>query len=401
MSFVAVAVVGGAAITAYASNRAADRSAQATTQSTSQAVDAQLESTRLQIAEIQRQFDTQMALLEPFVATQRGASSAYSNLLGFAPERTSSVPATETVQSRTSTRRAVDGPTRKMTPPGQTGGAPSQGVMIDGRTGEVIGPRGDVFRDPNVDYTRLSRDSAQDTELGRAAFGNILAPPDPDSDILVRRTGDTRLSDRVAATELVGPEFETSPGYEFMVEQAMREVERRNSAGGNYGGRALLEAQRRAEGVAAGEYYNWLNARAAELERGDRALQYDITRGDAAMENYLGRRSMDFSRQDAAIASNEANRAYDLQRQDQAYYNYLASLGAAAGLNVGAPHAVAASESAGARTAGAYANQGNYLSSLFRSQGDRLADAEVGRYEGLNNAVQGGISNWLTHRSTL
>lgn len=459
MSFVAVAVVGSAVVGGVMSNKAASKASKASAAGAAGAADATIESTRMQIEEIARQFDYQQEVLRPFVQNQQRAAQAYSNLLGYSSEQLPAPPSSMPAQQSSaptirpgggsSGRDMIFGPPR----PSFGGGAPkpSNGVTIDGRTGEVIGRDGRPFRDPNVNYFALGRESAADTELGRAVRDNRLAAPTAAGDELVgyvdrtglargagadsgvRRAEDVRLATPggfamdprfqfARDTAVVGDSFEASPGYGFTVEQAMREVERRHSAGGNYGGRALLEAQRRAEGEAAKEYYNWVGARHADLSRQDAAIaryqdfeaadvgrgdvalgdyrrreELDLARGDAAYENFLGRRAMDVQRGDQAIAENTRLTQYDLQRQDQAYYNYLASLGGAAGLHVGAPQAVASSSAAGAATAGAYAQQGGQLAAIYGQRGQDEANIQLGRYANINSALQGGIQNYLTY----
>lgn len=489
---------------AVASNKAASKASKASAQGAAAAADATIESTRMQIEEISRQFDYQQEVLRPFVQNQQRASQAYSNLLGYSQEQIGPSPSLRAEES--------SGPPMSIRPPPGGGAAnsrdmmfrpgreqfstaaaskPFNGVTIDGSTGEVIGRGGQPFRDPNVNYLAMGRGSAADTELGRAARENRLAGATVGDDELVgyvgrtglargaaadsgiRRAEDVRLSSTITGTEardraanvrlaapggytndprfqfardtaIVGDRFTESPGYGFQVEQMQRELDRKNSAGGNYGGRALLEAQRRAKGVAAQDYYNWVGARGADLSRQDAALaryqdfeaadvgrgdvalesdlarrlateQYDIgrgdvalgdyrrreeldlARGDAAYENFLGRRAMDVQRGDTAIQENTRLTQYDLQRQDQAYYNYLASLGGAAGLNVGAPQAVASSAQAGAQTAGAYAQQGGQLASIYGQRGQDEANIQLGKYANINSSIQSGIGNWLTY----
>jgi hypothetical protein len=502
MSFVAVAVVGAAVVSGVAANKGAKSASKASAAGAASAADATIESTRMQIEEISRQFDYQQQVLAPFVQNQQRAAQAYSNLLGYSSEQLpssggpSSMPAQESGGASNMMFRPGGSSGRDMNfsqrPDFGGGGAPkpSNGVTIDGRTGEVV-RNGQPFRDPNVNYFAMGRDSAADTELGRAVRDNRLAGPTAGEDELVgyvgrtglargasadsgiRRAEDVRLSSlitgneardradsvRLAApggyendprfkfardTAIVGDSFTESPGYAFQVEQMGRELDRKNSAGGNYGGRALLEAQRRAQGVAAQDYYNWVGARGADLGRQDAALaryqdfeaadvgrgdvalesdlgrrlatgeydigrgdmalgdyrrreELDLARGDAAYENFLGRRGMDVQRGDQAIAENTRLTQYDLQRQDQAYYNYLASLGGAAGLNIGAPQAVASSAQAGAGAAGAYAQQGGQLASIYGQRGQDEANIQLGKYANMNSSIQSGLSNWMTY----
>lgn len=372
---VATSIVAGSAITAGASIYAGKQGADATAAGASNAAQATIESTRMQTEELGRQFDEQMKMLAPLIQKQYGASSAFAKMLGF----------------------------DRFNP--ETGEFDGTGFDMDG------GPGGS-FRDQNLDPTRFGAETARDTELGRHAFENTLAAPDPTQDLAMRRADETRLAAPTMAqdprfafaqdTAVVGDDFRTSPGYEFSVEQGQREVDRKNSAGGNYGGRALMEATRRMQGEADQEYYNWVQARHGDLARQDQAAAAyqgreatDVARGDAAMDNYFGRRAGDVTRQDQAIAQNQAMGQYDVQRQDQAYYNYLQSVGGAAGIQGSVNQGVAASGAAGAGIANAYGNQGGRLASIYQGLGQDRANIAMGTTANVNQSIQSGIGNYL------
>ena len=159
-----------------------------------------------------------------------------------------------------------------------------------------------------------------------------------------------------------------------------RSLDRSRSAGGpNIGGRAIMEAQRRAQGLAAGDYYNWASGRTSDLTR------------------LAGAESTDAARMDEAGSQFDTRLATDLQRSDQGYYNYLANLGNVAGVGGGpAATAVDASQTAGANVAGAYGAEGNALSGIYQNAGVSAANAKYAQYAGVNNAIQGGISNYIT-----
>ena len=349
------------------------------------------------------------------------------------------------------------------------------------------GERGE-FVDRNLDPTRL----AEAEELTGQVERNRLASADPDADIYrsyidenriaaptleedlrfarardvtltgaradARMAGDVlteddlytnvlgrSLTEGAAGTGVYGEEFEASPGYAFQVEEMNRALDRRNSAGGNFGGRAIMEAQRRAQGLAAGDYYNWAQGRERDLMRrgqaeatdagrldtaatnymtrrsqdvlrGDQFAQYDIgrgdvavdayeqqrtadvARGDAAMENYLGRRTQDVARMDAAVGERDRLRGVDLQRRDQGYYNFLQNLSRQAGFGDTASQAVQASQTAGGQTAAAYGQQGSQLSGIYNALGVNQARITQDRYANINNAFQSGIQNWMTYQ---
>ena len=317
------------------------------------------------------------------------------------------------------------------------GGAGTSGVAGD-RYGTAGGPGGrfrdpetGAFVDPNLDPTRL----AEDTALSRSVMENRLAAGDisedeynqylrenriaagtPEEDLMIQRTGDVRLAEGAGAQGVYGDVFTESPGYAFQVEEMDRALDRRRSAGGaNIGGRAIMEAQRRAQGLAAGEYYNWAQGRERDLARMMEAEQYDIQRGDLAYagyeqqriqdiarqdqgyQDYLRRQQIDVGRMDTAATQEDALRAADQQRQDQAYYNYLNQLAQMAGFGGGpASTAVSASQAAGAQVGGAYGAQGSNLASLYANQGASDANIAWARGAAMNQAIQGGLQNWIT-----
>lgn len=376
---VAAAIVGGAVIGAVGSNAAAKKSGSAASKGARLSANAQVQATQLQIQETRRQFDEQMKLLAPLIQNQYGAQSAFSQLLGIGDYD------------------------------------PETGEFGGGGIEQFRGEGG--FRDPNLSPQQLASADPTQSARGRQAFQNVLAPTDPAQDLAIQRADQNRLAapspqedpffQFTRDTAVVGPEFETSPGYEFAVEQAQREVERRQSAGGGFGGRALLEAQRRAIGEANKEYYNYVGARQRDLGRQDIAFQdarrreeLDLARGDAALENYFGRRAGDLTRQDQAVAANEAAREFDIRRGDQSYYNYLNAISGAGGFGNAVGQGVQASGAAGTAIANAYGAQGRGLASVYQRQGENLASIESQRIAGINNAIQSGISNYLTYAGT-
>ena len=92
MSGIATAVVGGAVISGYASNKASKQAAGAAKAGTTAAVQAQLEATRLQIDEIRRQFDYQQQILAPMIGQQYRAQGTYADLLGIPQGQAGSRP---------------------------------------------------------------------------------------------------------------------------------------------------------------------------------------------------------------------------------------------------------------------------------------------------------------------
>jgi hypothetical protein len=231
--------------------------------------------------------------------------------------------------------------------------------------------------------------------------------------------GGRSLAEGAAGTGVYGDVFQESPGYSFQREEMERQLERVGSAGGpNIGGRAIIESQRRAQGLADSEYYNWAKGRERDLVRRGGAEATDIgrldqtaynyqgtqqreqARGDQGYQDYLRRREGDVSRIDAAAGGVDRLQAADLERQDQGYYNYLNAVASQAGFGGGpAAQAVRGSQQQGANVAGAYRSQGNALSLIANQQGTNQANINIGEYAGYNNAIQGGLQNYMTYQN--
>lgn len=303
-----------------------------------------------------------------------------------------------------------------------------------------------AFYDPNLRQTSLqeqqqlpeqvARTRLAPTDLARDVLrtdveSRQLAGPSLESDVAYENVLSRRLAPTSAAESermgfaqdrnIYGREFQESPGYAFAVEEMNRQLDRKNSAGGNYGGRALMEAQRRAQGLASQDYYQW----ASGAER-DRALeervydeQYsretqdasrldaallnylnrqgiDTQRLDSATLNYLSRRAGDVSRMDAAVGESDRLAGVDLARSDQQYYNYLGNLGAPAGFTNAAGQAVGSSQQYGTQVSNVYGNQGTTLANLYTQQGYNQANIAAGTAANLSNIAQGGIENYIS-----
>jgi len=305
------------------------------------------------------------------------------------------------------------------------------GDQVRGNLQAGTGPDGDPYRN-YIENNQIAAGSVNDDlRFSRARdvtnAGATLAGDDIRGDVNSRR-----LADGAAGQGVYGEEFNTSPGYTFAKEEMGRELDRKNSAGGNYGGRAIMEAQRRASGLANQEYYNWAQGRTQDLTRqaqaeaGDAArLDYagqqyadrrgtDIARGDSAVDqyerqrvmdqgrgddayqNYLGRKQGDAARLDYAAGNDDRLQQYDMQRQDQAYYNYLSNVGQMAGFGNATGQAVQSSQASGQGISNAYGNQGNNLSQIYAQEGNNQANIALNAGANLNNAIQSGIGNWVT-----
>lgn len=305
----------------------------------------------------------------------------------------------------------------------QMGGPGSSGV------GAYRDPETGAFVDPNLDPTKLADESAYRESVEGNLLAGTSAEDDPyrnyleqnrfaadtlEQDVMVQRTGDVRLAEGAAGTGVYGDVFQESVGYDFAREEMGRELDRKDSAGGNYGGRAIMEANRRAQGLANQEYYNWAQGRtddlrrrgaaeAVDIDRGDRAYAgyeqqriRDVMRDDQGYQDYLRRLEMDAARLDEAGSQEDRLRASDLARSDQGYYNYLDALANQAGFGGGpAAQAVDASQAAGAATAGAYGAQGRQLSNIYADEGASQANIAYAEGAAINNALQSGAENYI------
>ncbi len=277
-------------------------------------------------------------------------------------------------------------------------------------------PPSGPYQDPNLDNRQFGQSNFRDTALGRQVTGRRLAGDDASQDVAMQHVAGTGVFDGVAQDSLVqhvganplagasladdevyqsifgrqrtGDSFETSPGYAFAREEMQRGLERQASiGGGNVSGAAMIEAQRRAQGLANQDYYNWMDRRMAEdrglnaaaeafsgrrqfdIARGDMAVgdarrreELDQARGDAAMQDFLNRRTGQIGREDAAVNENLRQQRLDQQIQQQNYLNRIAQLSAMAGVgsnSVG--QAVDAAGRTGQSMAGIYGQAGNTL----------------------------------------
>ena len=425
---VATAIVGSAVISAYSAKKGAKSAAKATQAGADAAAQAQLESTRMQIEEMRRQFDYQMEILQPQIEQQFNAQRAYSDLLGVGDTAASTSSQIQAAQ----TEREIAVFQERMNAPGTTDADKQRfQVSIDELQSRQTNEPG-VFRDPNLSQQRL----AETETYSGTVRDNLLAGTDPGADpyrnfvqgtSLVNKGGlaadpvrqdiaNRSLASGAAGTGVYGDVFKQSPGYAFQVEEMNRQLERVGSAGGpNIGGRAIMEAQRRAQGLASGEYYNWAAGRERDLTRLGGAEATDIgrldmtaynfqdlqqgeqARGDQAYQDYLRRREGDVARTDAAALNYDQLQATDLQRDDQQYYNYLKLLSDQAGFGGGpAATAVSAAGAQGTNVASAYRTEGTNLSNIYQTQGTNLAIIGSNKAAGYNNAIQSGLGNYFT-----
>jgi hypothetical protein len=256
------------------------------------------------------------------------------------------------------------------------------------------------------------------------------------------------------------PDFQQSPGYQFQLSEGQKALDRSLAARGlGLSGAGVKEGIRYATGLASQDYNNYFNQRQQELARRqgvfndyqtqrlaniaqqegltqdefNRALALSNTaygRGQQAFENRTNlsniaynRGQQDFATQQAAANNNFlrqlelSNTAYGRQQGEQqnAYNQYqdylnrvasLAGIGQTAttqGINLGQNYA--------SNLGNLYTNQGNTLATLTGQQGQAAANAAIARgqgaagvaqawgnvSQGINNAIQGGLQNYLTY----
>ena len=172
------------------------------------------------------------------------------------------------------------------------------------------------------------RDAGQqglDAQMSALGFGEDGYNPDPLPDYSI---------------EALSEGFETSPGYQFMVDEMMRSVE--NSAAGRgmlQSGPTLKALQRNASGIASQEYYNYLNQSRQSNYDTENSQQRRIGNlqqlasmgqnsaaqtGQAGMSAAANAGNMRMSGS-AAMASGltGAANAYQGHRQNQMFFDYL------------------------------------------------------------------------------
>ncbi len=393
---VAGAIIGG--ISSYVTGKSAAKSAE---KGAKIAAEASLQATQMQLEEIRRQFDYQQAVLMPRLQQQYAAAGAFSDLLGIGNNNqvgSSTFSASVAPRPAISSTGAPVGPgpgapgqatTPGLPPPTTpTGGSnyvggprtgPAAGV--GGGTNYVGGPRTGPASNAVTQQQQYAQAGPQAPQTvptwyppGVSPGPSDLTPPtppppgstnfarDPDAGFFIDPNVNPRSQEALArSNEIYGPEFTESPGYAFQVEEMNRELERGRSAGGNYGGRAIMEGQRRAGGLAAGEFYNYAAGREREVGR--------IEQGAAR----------------------------DIGRDDQSYQNYLSNLRAMAGFGDVAGQAVSSSAATAGAASSAIGAGGAQRSTIFNTLGGTQADIATSTGTNINNAITAGMQGLATY----
>lgn len=160
-------------------------------------------------------------------------------------------------------------------------------------------------------------------------------------------------------------EFEADPGYQFRLQEGEKALERAASARGvNTSGRTLKDFIRFNQGMAADEY-----GRAYGRRYGDFVRRYG--------------NELDVYNARLADRTSRYNRLAGMAGTGQAASSQLASQGLAAG----------------GATASALLNQGNALANIYTQSGANQAGAIMSGGASINNAVQGGLQNYLAYQN--
>jgi len=181
-------------------------------------------------------------------------------------------------------------------------------------------------------------------------------------------------------------DLEADPGYQFARDEAIKSTNREMTAGGKYGsGNRLAEIADRVTGVAS-QYAQDAYGRQMGTSRenyGRGLSEYGLDYGRSA--DMYGR---DVSREASQYGRGLTGYGLDRERQQDIYgqqQNYLNRLSSVAGLG---QTAVSGSAAAGS-------NMANAMGNIYMQDAANQTNAAVMRNQGLNQAVQGGISNYM------
>lgn len=148
-------------------------------------------------------------------------------------------------------------------------------------------------------------------------------------------------------------EFEADPGYAFRVSEGEKGMQNQLAASGlNASGRALKEMERFRQNQGSQEYGNFFNRRLSQYQQGEQDKQ-----------NYLGRIF-----QMAGYGPQSVNTS------------------------------VGAGQTTGGNVANVNANTANALSNITMQGGANAANIAGQRTANINNAIQGGLSNYQSYR---
>ena len=421
----AAAIVGGSVVSGVLGSKSSKDAAQAQAAAAGQAADATLEATRESIAATERRADIARADMAPWRAAGMGALAA---MMGQDPsifannQLMSIMSGGAAAQGQAPQYRRHTGPAGAVwyTPYSPTGemvtgqvfnDLPPGGVAVDGAGNVVesapVSPATTRSAIEQTEYQQLKQtldvsgaDIAQHTpqvyEEMRARLaeleGRRIDPPVPAarSEAGQNRAASQNQLEQAMALSAIEPrgqffeadpflpseefaepfslslsEFEADPGYQFRLQEGERALERAASARGvNTSGRTLKDFIRFNQGMATDEY-----GRAYGRQYGDFVRRYG--------------NQLDLYNSRIADRTARYNRLAGMAGTGQAATSQLASQGLAAG----------------GATASALLNQGNALANIYTQSGANQAGAIMSGGASINNAVQGGLQNYLAFQN--
>lgn len=415
---------------ASAQSRAAQRGIDAQAEATRYAQDIQRKNFLQALAEQQRQFDINQQSLEPYRQSGRQALTVLNNAPAYSSYGVRYPTATATTTQPANYMRAQPGmtydPYRPSASSQATGGDILQGQLpsnYDPQKAKILNPQSQET-DPVTAWINAGRAAQIPGNQKLMAYYANRGMPIPESDLRQIRgetqAPQTQQTDQAAPLprpseaprwtppnttyeynpgtqnfnvlappsdtnyaerpEAAGPNidyasYEGSPAYRFQLEEGQKALERSAAGrGGLLSGRAAKEALRYSQGLASQDFENYANRKQAEYNN-------QFIRGQTLYgrtQDELNRRAQeygDFWNRNAALAG-------------------VGQTATNAGVNVGQNYA--------ANLGNLYTNQGNVMAGLATNLGGAQAAgygamgaAKAGQYQGWNNAIQSGISNYL------
>lgn len=183
--------------------------------------------------------------------------------------------------------------------------------------------------------------------------------------------------------------LEEDQGYQFARDQGIKYANREAAAGGSYNsGNRLAEIADRVTGIASQYADQAFNRQmgASKENYGRDVSEYGINYGRE--QDIYGR---DVSREASDYGRSLTGYGLGRENQQDAYgqnQNYLNRLSSIAGLG----------QTANAQSAAAGSSMANAVAGINQANALGQANAANTRYGSINNAVQGGVSNYLTYQ---
>lgn len=208
-------------------------------------------------------------------------------------------------------------------------------------------------------------------------------------------------------------QIENNPNYQFVRDQSLDAADRVLASQGKFGsGNRVAEITKLASGLASGEVNNEFGRQFAAsnanygrgttdfgINRQGALDQYGMSRDayDISRANVLDKYNMDLTGYNANYRQNQDTyqrnlgefgmdyqREADLYGRDQNYLNWLSTV---AGVG----------QNANAQSASSGANMANNISAALQNNAANQGNAAQMKYGSWNNAIQGGMSNYLAY----